>query len=149
MAGSRRAPNRLFVRRTPLPTTRTLPSPRVRRVTMRSASPSFWVRRTMPSSRYRGMAPLSPTGGRTQGGGAVLTASTTVRAHDGLATGPRGRRPARREPHGTEAVGSRLRGDGGRAVPARLLRAHHRHPRGRPAHRPPACAPPRVPGRHG
>ena len=39
------------VRRTPLPTARTRPWLRVRRVTMRSASPSFWVRRTTPSSR--------------------------------------------------------------------------------------------------
>src|SRR3954469_2680836 len=50
--GSSRAPNLLFVRRTPLATARTLPCRRVSTVTMRSASPSFWVRRTMPSSRY-------------------------------------------------------------------------------------------------
>src|SRR3712207_6067075 len=50
--GSSRAPNLLFVRRTPLATARTLPCRRVSTVTIRSASPSFWVRRTMPSSRY-------------------------------------------------------------------------------------------------
>src|SRR3954470_15885864 len=50
--GSRRAPNLLFVRRTPLATARTLPCRRVSTVTIRSASPSFWVRRTTPSSRY-------------------------------------------------------------------------------------------------
>src|SRR3712207_20659 len=50
--GSSRAPNLLLVRRTPLATARTLPCRRVSTVTMRSASPSFWVRRTMPSSRY-------------------------------------------------------------------------------------------------
>src|SRR6185312_6710340 len=64
MPGSRRAPNRLLVRRTPFPTTPTLPSRRVSRVTIRSASPSLWVRRTMPSSRYNGMTSLSPTGSR-------------------------------------------------------------------------------------
>src|SRR5215203_2601550 len=51
--GSSRAPNLLLVRRTPLATARTLPCRRVSTVTMRSASPSFWVRRTTPSSRYR------------------------------------------------------------------------------------------------
>src|SRR3954468_11427098 len=50
--GSSRAPNLLLVRRTPLATARTLPCRRVRTVTIRSASPSFWVRRTTPSSRY-------------------------------------------------------------------------------------------------
>src|SRR3712207_2223074 len=50
--GSSRAPNLLLVRRTPLATARTLPCRRVSTVTIRSASPSFWVRRTMPSSRY-------------------------------------------------------------------------------------------------
>src|SRR5215210_7603547 len=50
--GSSRAPNLLFVRRTPLATARTLPCRRVSTVTIRSASPSFWVRRTIPSSRY-------------------------------------------------------------------------------------------------
>src|SRR5918997_2490961 len=50
--GSSRAPNLLLVRRTPLATARTLPCLRVSTVTMRSASPSFWVRRTTPSSRY-------------------------------------------------------------------------------------------------
>src|SRR5918998_6261635 len=50
--GSNRAPNLLLVRRTPLATARTLPCLRVSTVTMRSASPSFWVRRTTPSSRY-------------------------------------------------------------------------------------------------
>src|SRR3954469_21465952 len=50
--GSRRAPNLLFVRRTPLATARTLPCRRVSTVTIRSASPSFWVRSTTPSSRY-------------------------------------------------------------------------------------------------
>src|SRR3954451_22163583 len=52
LKGSSRAPNLLLVRRTPLATARTLPCLRVRTVTMRSASPSFWVRRTIPSSRY-------------------------------------------------------------------------------------------------
>src|SRR5919205_1572329 len=50
--GSSRAPNLLLVRRTPLATARTLPCRRVSTVTIRSASPSFWVRRTTPSSRY-------------------------------------------------------------------------------------------------
>src|SRR3954469_20633348 len=52
LKGSSRAPNLLLVRRTPLATARTLPCRRVRTVTIRSASPSFWVRRTIPSSRY-------------------------------------------------------------------------------------------------
>src|SRR5690348_1077586 len=79
MPGSSRAPNRLLVRRTPLPTTRTLPSPRVSRVTMRSASPSFWVRRTIPSSRYRGMHPLSqvaPQNPVSRADGAPSTSTT-------------------------------------------------------------------------
>src|SRR3954452_17554083 len=50
--GSSRAPNLLLVRRTPFATARTLPCRRVSTVTIRSASPSFWVRRTTPSSRY-------------------------------------------------------------------------------------------------
>src|ERR687885_1113790 len=50
--GSSRAPNLLFVRRTPLATARTLPYRRVSTVTIRSASPSFCVRSTTPSSRY-------------------------------------------------------------------------------------------------
>src|ERR671933_756293 len=50
--GSSRAPNLLLVRRTPLATARTLPVRRVSTVTIRSASPSFCVRRTTPSSRY-------------------------------------------------------------------------------------------------
>src|SRR3712207_1199641 len=50
--GSSRAPNLLLVRRTPLATARTLPCRRVSNLTMRAASPSFWVRRTIPSSRY-------------------------------------------------------------------------------------------------
>src|SRR6476661_10531819 len=60
MPGSRREPNRDFVRRTPLATARTRPRVRVSIVMMRSASPSLWVRRTIASSRYRGMAPFSP-----------------------------------------------------------------------------------------
>ena len=51
MNGSSRDPNFDDVRRTPLPTARTFPCDRVRRVTMRSASPSLWVRRTIASSR--------------------------------------------------------------------------------------------------
>src|SRR3954465_14719939 len=54
--GSSRAPNLLLVRRTPLATARTLPCRRVSTVMIRSASPSFWVRRTMPSSRYSDFA---------------------------------------------------------------------------------------------
>src|SRR3954451_25224786 len=50
--GSSRAPNMLLVRRTPWATARTLPCRRVSTVTIRSASPSFCVRRTTPSSRY-------------------------------------------------------------------------------------------------
>src|SRR5215213_4455977 len=50
--GSSRDPNLLLVRRTPFATARTLPCRRVSTVTIRSASPSFWVRRTTPSSRY-------------------------------------------------------------------------------------------------
>ncbi len=63
MNGSSRAPNRDFVRRTPLPTARMRPLRLVRIVTMRSASPSFWVRSTIPSSRYRLTLPLSRTAG--------------------------------------------------------------------------------------
>ena len=47
----RRAPNFEVVRRTPLATARTRPCSRVNNVMMRSASPSFWVRSTTPSSR--------------------------------------------------------------------------------------------------
>src|SRR3954452_6767747 len=50
--GSSRAPNLLLVRRTPLATARTLPVRRGSTVTIRSASPSFCVRRTIPSSPY-------------------------------------------------------------------------------------------------
>jgi hypothetical protein len=46
MNGSRRAPNFDDVRRTPFATARTLPWRRLSIVTMRSASPSLWVRRT-------------------------------------------------------------------------------------------------------
>src|SRR5450830_469519 len=53
MNGSSRAPNRDDVRRTPFATARTLPFSRVSMVTIRSASPSLWVRSTMASSRYR------------------------------------------------------------------------------------------------
>jgi hypothetical protein len=49
--GSSREPNFDIVRRTPLATARTRPLSRVRRVTMRSASPSLWVRSTIASSR--------------------------------------------------------------------------------------------------
>ena len=49
--GSSRAPNRDLVRRTPLATARIRPDLRASTVTMRSASPSLWVRSTMPSSR--------------------------------------------------------------------------------------------------
>jgi hypothetical protein len=49
--GSSLAPKRELVRRTPFATARTSPCSRVSRVTMRSASPSFWVRSTTPSSR--------------------------------------------------------------------------------------------------
>ena len=49
--GSRRAPNRDFVRRTPFATPRTFPWLRVSIVMMRSASPRSWVRSTMASSR--------------------------------------------------------------------------------------------------
>ena len=52
---SSRLPNRDVVRRTPLATGSDLAIRRVSSVTMRSASPSLWVRSTMPSSRYRGM----------------------------------------------------------------------------------------------
>src|SRR5215470_17109200 len=53
MNGSTRAPSRDVVLRTPFATARTRPWPRVSNVTMRSASPSFWVRSTTASSRYR------------------------------------------------------------------------------------------------
>src|SRR5919206_3816896 len=56
--GSSRAPNFDLVRRTPRATARTRPCPRVSSVMMRSASPSFWVRSTMPSSRNRLMGPI-------------------------------------------------------------------------------------------
>src|SRR3954462_1444947 len=42
----------VLVRRNPFAPARTLPCRRVSTVTIRSASPSFWVRRTTPSSRY-------------------------------------------------------------------------------------------------
>src|SRR5215471_343513 len=67
--GSSRAPNRDFVRRTPLPTARMRPVRRVRMVTMWSASPRSWVRSTIPSSRYWPTRPLSltrRTDGRTE-----------------------------------------------------------------------------------
>ena len=63
MNGSSRAPNRDLVRRTPLATARTRPFRLVRMLTMRSASPSFWVRSTIPSSRYRLTLPFSRTPG--------------------------------------------------------------------------------------
>src|SRR5450759_931192 len=65
MNGSSRAPKRDLVRRTPLATALTLPCWRVRSVTMRSASPSFWVRRTIAASRYRAMGSLSYAIGQT------------------------------------------------------------------------------------
>src|SRR5450759_4944138 len=58
MNGSSRAPKRDLVRRTPLATALTLPCWRVRSVTMRSASPSFWARRTIAASRYRAMGSI-------------------------------------------------------------------------------------------
>src|SRR5262245_34480487 len=58
--GSSRAPNFDDVRRTPLPTARTRPCSRVSTVTIRSASPTFWVRRATPSSRYRLTVTYSP-----------------------------------------------------------------------------------------
>ncbi len=51
MNGSSRAPNFDWVRRTPLATARILPCCRESIVTIRSASPSLWVRRTTISSR--------------------------------------------------------------------------------------------------
>src|SRR4051794_37202001 len=74
MKGSSRAPNRLRVRRTPLATARTLPCSRVSMVTIRSASPSWWVRRTTASSRYRLTGRLSyaaPTAAPPPRAGAV------------------------------------------------------------------------------
>src|SRR5215813_7059926 len=59
--GSRRAPNRDLVRRTPLATARTRPFCRHSRVMMRSASPRFCVRSTTPSSRYPCTFPFSRT----------------------------------------------------------------------------------------
>src|SRR5450759_2015949 len=58
MNGSSRAPKRDLVRRTPFATALTLPCWRVRSVTMRSASPSFWARRTIAASRYRAMGSI-------------------------------------------------------------------------------------------
>src|SRR5690554_5657489 len=52
MNGSSRAPNRDAVRRTPFATARILPCCLLSIVTMRSASPSLWVRNTTASSRY-------------------------------------------------------------------------------------------------
>ena len=49
--GSSRAPNLNLVRRTPLATARIRPLVRPRMVMIRSASPSFCVRSTIPSSR--------------------------------------------------------------------------------------------------
>ena len=51
MNGSSRAPKREEVRRTPFATARSLPCVRLSIVTMRSASPSLWVRRITTSSR--------------------------------------------------------------------------------------------------
>ena len=51
--GLQPAPNRLPDLRTPFATARTLPWPWVRRVTIRSVSPSLIVRSTTPWSRYR------------------------------------------------------------------------------------------------
>src|SRR5699024_2075473 len=51
--GSNRPPKRDVVLRTPLATARTWPRPRASSVTMRSASPSLWVRNTTARSRYR------------------------------------------------------------------------------------------------
>src|SRR5215213_266738 len=59
--GSNREPNLLLVRRTPFATARTLPCRRVSTVTIRSASPSFCVRRTTPSSRYRAFGVCATT----------------------------------------------------------------------------------------
>src|ERR1700753_2948894 len=59
--GSRRPPNRDLVRRTPLATARTRPVLRASTVTMWSASPSFCVRSTTPSSRYSCMGSWSRT----------------------------------------------------------------------------------------
>src|SRR5450756_714943 len=58
MNGSSRAPKRDLVRRTPFATALILPCWRVRSVTMRSASPSFWARRTIAASRYRAMGSI-------------------------------------------------------------------------------------------
>ncbi len=54
MNGSSRDPNFEAVRRTPFATARILPCCLLSIVTMRSASPSLWVRSTTASSRYRG-----------------------------------------------------------------------------------------------
>src|SRR5699024_10646546 len=66
-----RAPNRELVRRTPFATARTRPLRRVNTVTIRSASPSFWVRSTTPSSRYRLTPPLCRLSAPAVHGGAV------------------------------------------------------------------------------
>src|SRR5437764_8521812 len=55
LRGSRRAPKRLLVLRTPLATARTFPWPWVTKVMMRSDSPSLIVRSTTPWSRYKPM----------------------------------------------------------------------------------------------
>src|SRR5579875_1183069 len=56
--GSRRAPNLLRVRRTPLATARTSPWSRVSRVMIRSASPSLCWRSTTARSRYSRIIPV-------------------------------------------------------------------------------------------
>src|ERR1700736_6492377 len=97
--GSSRAPNRDFVRRTPLATARTRPVVRARMVMIRSASPSFWVRSTIPSSRYGCTRPLS----RTMG-------SNRVKARK---RGPCGRVPLPRQAWVTQGLAALAAVDGG------------------------------------
>src|SRR4051812_50163071 len=121
MKGSARAPSRELVLRTPFATARTRPCSRVSRVTIRSASPSFWARRTTPSSRERLTPRLSPT----------TRAHEATDAPGGAAhcAGALDRRGSRRQDD--ERVPARARGlqQGGVRAPQRGLDLAAPHPR--------------------
>src|SRR5580693_5967149 len=99
--GSSRAPNRDLVRRTPLATARTRPFRLVRMLMMRSASPSFWVRSTIPSSRYRLTQPFSRTPGCAR--------PRRAAGHSPRYSAARG--PVQRGEHRTHRGGRRVRVD--------------------------------------
>src|SRR6476620_2674100 len=83
LPGSRRAPNLDFVFRTPLATARTLPLCSVTSTMMRSASPSLYVRRTMPWSRYSATRPRPPISSRGRVDAAEATFAVLVLADRG------------------------------------------------------------------